>query len=91
LLSESTKEPLIKSRFYSPQSYKRILFKGSYESLIGDSTLAVPYEHPEDLNNIECKKGTPPVRPPIPYVSLTDLLKKRETEHIKVELPDGTK
>ncbi len=42
---------------------------------------------PEGLKNAECKKGTPP----IPYVPPTDLLEKRETEQIKVELPDGTK
>jgi hypothetical protein len=46
---------------------------------------------PEGLKNAECEKGTPPVRPPIPYVPPTDLHKKRETKQIKVELPDGTK
>jgi hypothetical protein len=30
-------------------------------------------------------------RPPIPYGPPTDLLKKQETEQIKVKLPDGTK
>jgi hypothetical protein len=45
----------------------------------------------EGLKNAECEKGTPPVRPPIPYVPPTDLLKKWETKQIKVELPDGTK
>ncbi len=43
------------------------------------------------LKNAKCEKGTPPVRPPIPYVPPTDLLEKWETEQIKVELPDGTK
>jgi hypothetical protein len=46
---------------------------------------------PEGLKNAKCKKGTPPVRPPIPCVPPTDLLEKREMEQIKVELPDGTK
>ncbi len=46
---------------------------------------------PKGLKNAECKKGTPPVRLPMPYVPPTDLLKKQETEQIKVELPDGTK
>ncbi len=46
---------------------------------------------PEGLKNAECEKGTPPVRLPIPYVPPTDLLKKQETEEIKVELPDRTK
>ncbi len=46
---------------------------------------------PEGLKNADCKKGTPPVRPPITYVPPTDLLEKQEMEQIKVELPDGTK
>jgi hypothetical protein len=46
---------------------------------------------PEGLKNSECKKGMPPNRSPIPYVPPTDLLKKQETEQIKVEFPDGTK
>ncbi len=46
---------------------------------------------PEGLKNMECKKGTPPVRPPILYVPPTNLHEKQETEQIKVELPDGTK
>jgi hypothetical protein len=46
---------------------------------------------PEGLKNAECEKGTLPVRPPIPYVPPTDLHEKRETEQIKVKLPDGTK
>jgi hypothetical protein len=46
---------------------------------------------PKGLKNTECKKGTLPVRPPIPYIPPTDLHTKRETEQIKVELSDGTK
>ncbi len=46
---------------------------------------------PGGLKNAEWEKGTPPIRPPIPYVPPTDLLEKRETEQIKVELADGTK
>jgi hypothetical protein len=46
---------------------------------------------PEGLKNAECEKGTPPIRPPIPYVPPTDLHEKRETKQKKVELPDGTK
>jgi hypothetical protein len=45
----------------------------------------------EGLKNAECKKSMPSVRPPIPYVPPTNLHKKRETEQIKVKLPDGTK
>ncbi len=46
---------------------------------------------PEGLRNTKCKKGTPPVRLPIPYVPPPNLHEKRETEQIKVKLPDGTK
>jgi hypothetical protein len=46
---------------------------------------------PEGLKNLKSEKGMPPVRPPIPYVPPTDLLKKRETEQIKVKLPEETK
>jgi hypothetical protein len=46
---------------------------------------------PEGLKNTKCKKGMPPIRRPIPYVPPTDLLKKQETEQIKVELPDKTR
>jgi hypothetical protein len=46
---------------------------------------------PEGLKNTECKKATPPVRPPIPYVPPTDLLKKGEAKQIKVKLPNGTR
>jgi hypothetical protein len=46
---------------------------------------------PEGLQNAKCKKGTTPIRPPILYVSLSDLHKKRKTKQIKVELPNRTK
>jgi hypothetical protein len=46
---------------------------------------------PEGLKNAECKKGMPPIRPPIPYVPQTDHLEKWETKQIKIKLPDGTK
>jgi hypothetical protein len=46
---------------------------------------------PEGLKNAECKKGTLPVRLPIPYVLPTDLHKKCKTEHIKVNLPNRMK
>jgi hypothetical protein len=45
----------------------------------------------EGLKNAKYKKGTLPVRLPIPYVPLTDLHEKQETKQIKVELPNGTK
>jgi hypothetical protein len=50
-----------------------------------------PKSLPEDLQNAKCEKGTPPVRPPILYVPPSDLHEKRETEQIKVKLPNGTK
>ncbi len=46
---------------------------------------------PEGLKNAECEKGTPLVRPPIPYVPPTDLHEKWETEQIKVKLPNKMK
>jgi hypothetical protein len=46
---------------------------------------------PEGLKNAKCEKGMPPMRPSIPYVPPTDLHEKRETEQIKVKLPNGTK
>jgi hypothetical protein len=46
---------------------------------------------PEGLKNVECKKGMPPIRPPISYVPPMDLHKKGEMEQIKVELLDGMK
>jgi hypothetical protein len=69
-------------------SFKYILLETLLWQYAMSSNLKSP---PKGLKNAECKKGTPPVRPPIPYVSPTDLLKKQETEQIKVELPDGTK
>jgi hypothetical protein len=46
---------------------------------------------PEGLRNTKCEKGTLPIRPPILYVPPADLHEKRETEQIKVELPNRTK
>jgi hypothetical protein len=46
---------------------------------------------PESLKNAECKKGMPPVRPPIPYVPPTDLHEKWEMKQMKVKLPNRTK
>ncbi len=71
--------------------------KSSFKHLILETplwqcTMSASLKSPlEGLKNTECKKGTPPVRPPIPYVPPTNLHKKRETEQIKVELPDETK
>jgi hypothetical protein len=45
---------------------------------------------PEGLKASKCKKGKSGVQPPIPYVPLTDLIKKWEGEQIKVKMPDGT-
>jgi hypothetical protein len=46
---------------------------------------------PEGLRNTKCKKGTLPIRPPIPFIPPADLHEKRETKQIKVNLPNGTK
>ncbi len=69
-------------------SFKHLLLETLLWQYAMSSNLKSPLE---GLKNAECKKGMPPVRPPIPYVPPTDLLEKRETKQIKVELPDGTK
>jgi hypothetical protein len=45
---------------------------------------------PEGLKASKCKKGKSGVRPPIPYIPPTNLIKKWEGEQIKVKMPDGT-
>ncbi len=75
----------------------RVLPKSSFKHLLLETplwqfTMRMNLKSlPEGLKNIKCKKGTPPVRPPIPYVPPTDLHKRRETEQINVKLPNGTK
>ncbi len=45
----------------------------------------------EGLKDYECEKGKLGIRPPIPYVPPTDLLKTKETsDSLKVKLPNGT-
>jgi hypothetical protein len=68
-------------------SFKHLLLETLLWQCAMSTNLKSP---PEGLKNVECEKGTPPVKPPIPYVPPTDLLKKWETEQIKVELPNGT-
>jgi hypothetical protein len=51
------------------------------------SSLKTPLE---GLKALECKKGKPGARPPIPYVPPTNLIKKQEGKQIKVKMPDGT-
>ncbi len=69
-------------------SFKRLILETPLWQCAMSASFKSP---PEGLKKAECKKGTPPVRPPIPYVPPTDLHKKRKTEQIKVELLDGTK
>jgi hypothetical protein len=45
---------------------------------------------PKGLKNLECKKETLTVQPPIPYIPPIDLHKKQDTNIIKVKLPNGT-
>jgi hypothetical protein len=87
---------LLSAKFHADPLHRILRVPPKSPFFIGDSTLAVRHEFklkspPEGLKNAECKKGTLHVRPPIPYVLPTDSHKKRETEQIKVELPDGTK
>jgi hypothetical protein len=63
--------------------------------LIGDSALAVGYEHKPQvpagmLKDTKCKKGTLLIRLSIPYVPPSDLHELQEMEQIKVKLPNRT-
>jgi hypothetical protein len=69
-------------------SFKRLILETPLWQCAMSSSLKSP---PEGLKNAEREKGTPPARPPIPYVPPTNLHEKRQTEQIKVELPEGTK
>jgi len=44
----------------------------------------------EGLKDSGCKKGNVINQPPLPYVTPADLHEKRDTEQIKVRLPDWT-
>jgi len=44
----------------------------------------------ESLKDSECEKGQLAIQPPISYVPPTDLHGSKESETIKVRLPDGT-
>ncbi len=68
--------------------FKHLLLETPLWQYAMTSSLKSP---PEGLKNAECKKGTLPVRPPIPYAPPTDLHEKRDTKQIKVELPDVMK
>jgi hypothetical protein len=79
------------------QRILRVLPKSSFKCLLLETpiwqfAMSTNLKSPlEGLKNVDCKKGMLPVRPPIPYVPPTNLHKKRETEQIKVKLPNGTK
>jgi hypothetical protein len=75
-------------RVLPKSSFKRLLLETPLWQYAMSSNLKPP---PKGLKNAKCEKGTPPIRTPIPYVPPTDLHEKRETEQIKVELPNGTK
>ncbi len=61
-------------------SFERLLLETPLWQYAMSSNLKSPSE---GLKNAECEKGTPLVRPPIPYVPPTDLHEKREMEQIK--------
>ncbi len=82
-------DPLWRILRVSPKSsFKHLILEIPLWQFAMSTNLKSP---PEGLQNAECKKGTPPVRPPIPYIPPADLHEKRETKQIKVKLPDGTK
>jgi hypothetical protein len=68
-------------------SFKRLILETSLWQYAMSSNLKSPLE---GLKPSECKKGKPITCPPIPYVVPLDLIKKQETEQIKVKMPNGT-
>jgi hypothetical protein len=53
--------------------------------------MATILKSPKQLKNLECKKGQPSSRPPIPHVPATDLVTTKEsTENLMIKLPNGT-
>jgi hypothetical protein len=68
-------------------SFKCLILKTPLWLYSMSSSLKSP---PEGLKALECKKGKSGARPPILYVSPTDLIKKHEGKQIKVKMPNGT-
>jgi hypothetical protein len=82
-------DPLQRILRVPPKSpFKRLLLETPLWQYAMSLSLKCP---PKGLKNAKCEKGTPPVRPPIPYVPPTDHHEKRKMEQIKVKLPNGTK
>jgi hypothetical protein len=51
--------------------------------------MSTPLKTPDRLKDTECKKGQLSNRPPIPYVSVVDIvMPKEEPQIFKVKLPD---
>jgi hypothetical protein len=89
LLGKFRADPLCRILRVPPKStFKRLILETLLWQCAMSSSLKPP---PKGLKNAERKMGTPPVRPSILYVPLTDLHQKRETEQIKVKLLHGTK
>ena len=74
-------------RIPAKSSFKRLILETPLWSYSMSSSTKSP---PEGLKASKCKKGKSSAQPPIPYVPLTDLIKKWEGEQIKVKMPDGT-
>ena len=51
--------------------------------------MSTSLKSPDGLKDAECKKGQLSHRPPIPYVSVTDIVMPKEEHQIfKIKLPD---
>ncbi len=73
-------------------SAKEYIQATSYQDLLWQYTMSKTHKSlPEGLKDSECKKRMLTIQPPIPYVPPINLHKKRDTEQIKVKLPNGTK
>jgi hypothetical protein len=87
-LAEDQADPVQRILRVPPKlSFKRLILETSLWQYAMSSNLKSP---PEGLKPLECKKGKSVARPPIPYVPPLDLIKKGETQQIKVKMPNGT-
>jgi hypothetical protein len=68
--------------------YKRLIIRTKLYLI---SRMRGSSKAPEGLKGANCEKGKLGVRPPIPYVPLTDQLRTKENmDTLKVKLSDGT-
>jgi hypothetical protein len=75
----------------------RVLLKSSFKKLLLGTRLwqhtkmSTSLKSPDGLKDAECKKGQLSHRPPIPYVSVVDIITpKEELQIFKIKLPDAS-